>query len=136
MKQIVQVIPFSPSQQTMAIVPLLVIHVVQKYHTGEQKMHWDSQTNKNDHKIWKNVSFVCLALEYFFLITWRTAIKGTWNQKSKQVHTFWFTLNYIFVSEMGTMDFLELRYRVEWPVNIVITEKSVVKYNKVSLSWW
>ena len=40
MKQIVQVILFSPSQQTMAIVPLLlVIHVVQKYHTGEQKMH-------------------------------------------------------------------------------------------------
>lgn len=36
---------------------------------------------------------------------------------------------------MGTLDFLELRYRVEWPVNIVITEKSVVKYNKVSLSW-
>lgn len=33
---------------------------------------------------------------------------------------------------MGTLDFLELRYRVEWPVNIVITEKSVVKYNKVS----
>ena len=51
------------------------------------------------------------------------------------VHTFWFTLNYIFVSEMGTLDFLELRYRVEWPVNIVITEKSVVKYNKVSLPW-
>ena len=49
--------------------------------------------------------------------------------------SFWFTLNYIFVSEMGTLDFLELRYRVEWPVNIVITEKSVVKYNKVSLSW-
>ena len=33
---------------------------------------------------------------------------------------------------MGTLDFLELRYRVEWPVNIVITEKSVVRYNKVS----
>ena len=36
---------------------------------------------------------------------------------------------------MGTLDFLELRYRVEWPVNIVITEKSVVRYNKVSSSW-
>ena len=35
---------------------------------------------------------------------------------------------------MGTLDFLELRYRVEWPVNIVITEKSVVRYNKVSHS--
>lgn len=34
-------------------------------------------------------------------------------------------------NEMGTLDFLELRYRVDWPLNIVITEKSVVKYNKV-----
>ncbi|PFX29663.1 Gamma-tubulin complex component 6 [Stylophora pistillata] len=35
------------------------------------------------------------------------------------------------VLEMGTLDFLELRYRVDWPLNIVITEKSVVKYNKI-----
>ena len=35
---------------------------------------------------------------------------------------------------MGTLDFLELRYTVEWPLNIVITEKSIVKYNKVSCS--
>ena len=32
---------------------------------------------------------------------------------------------------MGALDFLELRYAVEWPVNIVITEKSIAKYNKV-----
>ena len=82
----------------MAIVPLwLVIHVVQKYHTGEQKMHWDCQTNKNYHKIWKNVSSVCcLALEYFFLIPWRTAIKDTWNQKSKtSTHLLVYTELYI-----------------------------------------
>ncbi|XP_015749218.1 PREDICTED: gamma-tubulin complex component 6-like [Acropora digitifera] len=34
-------------------------------------------------------------------------------------------------NEMGTLDFLELRYTVEWPLNIVITEKSIVKYNKI-----
>lgn len=34
-------------------------------------------------------------------------------------------------NEMGTLDFLELRYRVDWPLNIVITEKSVVRYNKI-----
>ncbi|XP_068759529.1 gamma-tubulin complex component 6-like isoform X2 [Montipora capricornis] len=34
-------------------------------------------------------------------------------------------------NEMGALDFLELRYAVEWPVNIVITEKSIAKYNKI-----
>ena len=46
----------------------------------------------------------------------------------------WNSRFYLAVSEMGTLDFLELRYTVEWPVNIVITEKSIVKYNKVSHS--
>ncbi|XP_022783914.1 gamma-tubulin complex component 6-like [Stylophora pistillata] len=40
-------------------------------------------------------------------------------------------LSYLSYLEMGTLDFLELRYRVDWPLNIVITEKSVVKYNKI-----
>ena len=39
-------------------------------------MHRDSQTNKNYHKIWKNVGSVRLALEYFFLITWVNGYKG------------------------------------------------------------
>merc|ERR1719494_1212090 len=34
-------------------------------------------------------------------------------------------------NDVDTLDFLELRYRVEWPVNIVITENCVLKYNKV-----
>ena len=34
-------------------------------------------------------------------------------------------------NEISSLDFLELRYKVAWPVNIVITENSVIKYNKI-----
>ncbi|XP_065674237.1 gamma-tubulin complex component 6 isoform X2 [Hydra vulgaris] len=35
------------------------------------------------------------------------------------------------VSEVSVLDFLELRYEVPWPCNIVVTENSIIKYNKV-----
>nr|XP_047122546.1 gamma-tubulin complex component 6-like isoform X2 [Hydra vulgaris] len=35
------------------------------------------------------------------------------------------------VSEVSVLDFLELRYGVPWPCNIVVTENSIIKYNKV-----
>lgn len=34
-------------------------------------------------------------------------------------------------SDVGVLDFLELRYQVPWPCNIVITENSINKYNRV-----
>ncbi|EDO39038.1 predicted protein [Nematostella vectensis] len=34
-------------------------------------------------------------------------------------------------NDIAALDFLELRYKVEWPVNIVITENSIIKYNKI-----
>ncbi|XP_070558136.1 gamma-tubulin complex component 6-like [Ptychodera flava] len=34
-------------------------------------------------------------------------------------------------NSIDTLDCLELRYKVDWPVNIVITESSIMKYNKV-----
>lgn len=37
-----------------------------------------------------------------------------------------------YVIDVGVLDFLELRYQVPWPCNIVITENSINKYNRVS----
>ncbi|XP_066912820.1 gamma-tubulin complex component 6-like isoform X2 [Clytia hemisphaerica] len=34
-------------------------------------------------------------------------------------------------SDVGVLDFLELRYQVPWPCNIIITENSINKYNRV-----
>ena len=42
------------------------------------------------------------------------------------------TLKFFFILDVGVLDFLELRYQVPWPCNIVITENSINKYNRVS----
>lgn len=34
---------------------------------------------------------------------------------------------------IDAMEFLQLKYKVDWPCNIVITNASIEKYNKVNL---
>ncbi|XP_071784564.1 gamma-tubulin complex component 6-like [Asterias amurensis] len=63
------------------------------------------------------------------------AVQYSTNSESKYANNLGFSLKYLphhfKPNAIDTFDCLELRYKVEWPCNIVITDTCLAKYNKV-----
>ncbi|XP_072026264.1 gamma-tubulin complex component 6-like [Amphiura filiformis] len=63
------------------------------------------------------------------------AIQSSANRESEYAQLLGFSLKWLppffKPNAIDTFDCLELRYRVDWPYNIVITETCLIKYNKV-----
>ncbi|XP_022099325.1 gamma-tubulin complex component 6-like isoform X2 [Acanthaster planci] len=63
------------------------------------------------------------------------AIQNSANRESQYTNNLGFSLKYLphhfKPNAIDTFDCLELRYRVDWPCNIVITDTCLAKYNRV-----